>query len=205
MFSCPDVPGTTVRDPNANAGNGLSHYLCHPRLMPAVGNGADLIKNGGSGFSQILGKPMPYMINQVKRSSEIALIFDGALVFNPATNMFSPAGDTPIAGSLDFGAFGGGPTYLLENRYDATHKADDSINMAPYSAAPNQSDVNKDIAANSYNIRFRHMKDTACNALMVDGHVESFKYNPNLTMSDPRVTTMKRRNIHVNLIQYPKP
>ena len=42
------------------------------------------------------------------------------------------------------------------------------------------------------------LKDTLANALMVDGHVESFTYDPKKKFNDPLVTTLKRKNIYVN-------
>jgi prepilin-type processing-associated H-X9-DG protein len=70
------------------------------------------------------------------------------------------------------------------------------ISMSPHGGA--KRDFNKDNANNDYNIRFRHMRDTQANALMVDGHVESFALN-NRKVSDMfHATDMKELNIGVN-------
>ena len=83
---------------------------------------------------------------------------------------------------------------------------DDSISMV---ATPPGGRPNVDGAAggtpasptyeNQENVRFRHMKDTVANALMVDGHCESFHYNKNLAPTDKRVTDLKKKNVHVSI------
>ena len=95
MFFCPEVPG--VRIDNAN---GNTHYACHPRLMPTVGDDT----NGKEWFRQGFGgslPSLPYKIARIKRASEIALIFDASLQFDSTTNAFRPAYDVPIAGCID--------------------------------------------------------------------------------------------------------
>ena len=204
MFSCPEVDSLATVT-TAATGNGTSHYMCHPRLMPTCGGGVQM-SNGGTGFTQQIVRPIPYKINQVKRAAEIALVFDGSLQFDVTTNAWEPAFDVPIGAALDNGQInaGSGHTFLLEQNLGVgnTFKGDDSIDMTPYSATP--TDVNKDSAINQSNIRFRHMKNSSANVLMVDGHVESFKYDANLKSNDLRVTTLLRRNVNVNMIPYPK-
>jgi prepilin-type processing-associated H-X9-DG protein len=48
-------------------------------------------------------------------------------------------------------------------------------------------------SSNWGNIRFRHLKNTAANVLMADGHVETHRLN-----SDKTTCTLKRLNINVN-------
>jgi prepilin-type N-terminal cleavage/methylation domain-containing protein/prepilin-type processing-associated H-X9-DG protein len=203
MFSCPEVDGRSTRSAGSNAGNGLSHYACHPRLMPVCGFNRSIL-NGGSGFTQQLGRAIPYKVTQVKRSTEIALIFDASMGMNPTTNNFEQAYDMPIASFIDRGTMNQGPTYLLDKNYTSTVTADASIDMTCFQDGSPQY-VNKDwMGKNDSNIRFRHMKDTAANCLMMDGHVEAFQFKPNLKSNDPNVTSLKRRNLCVPLIQYPK-
>ncbi|HSV14471.1 MAG TPA: hypothetical protein VLI90_09435, partial [Tepidisphaeraceae bacterium] len=45
-------------------------------------------------------------------------------------------------------------------------------------------DWNADTLGNAGNIRFRHSSNRQMNALMMDGHVTSFKYNPLTHQSD---------------------
>jgi prepilin-type processing-associated H-X9-DG protein len=47
--------------------------------------------------------------------------------------------------------------------------------------------------SNPFNIRFRHMQNSVANALMLDGHVESFSFNPKTN-----VTSLVDKNIFVN-------
>jgi prepilin-type processing-associated H-X9-DG protein len=60
----------------------------------------------------------------------------------------------------------------------------------------NPKDNNGDNGFCAQTARFRHMKDTVLNALMVDGHVESFHFN-----QDPQKSNFLRKNINVNLQQ----
>ena len=57
----------------------------------------------------------------------------------------------------------------------------------------NTDDANPAAQYNPFNIRFRHMGNTAANALMIDGHVESFTFNPRTN-----VTSLLDKNIFVN-------
>jgi prepilin-type processing-associated H-X9-DG protein len=72
-----------------------------------------------------------------------------------------------------------------------------SIDMTPR-PSNNVALTNRDDPGNTQTIRFRHMRDTVANALMVDGHVESFRYEPKKAPNDPTVTTLLRKNIYVN-------
>ncbi|HEX3358361.1 MAG TPA: type II secretion system protein, partial [Tepidisphaeraceae bacterium] len=203
LFSCPDVP-TLTESTNNSLGNGLSHYMCHPLLMPSCGDNLRY-DFGGVGFSHPLFRVSPYRVNQVKRATEIILIFDGSLEINTATGNYGPAFDTPIADLIDHGAFHaffGNSSYLFDKNYTSTIHADDSINLTCQDGTVNGPSVNKDLNTNQSNIRFRHMKDTSANALMVDGHVESFKYSSTLPSNDPKVTNLKRRNLYVNFISF---
>ena len=131
-----------------------------------------------------------YKISKVRRSSEIALIFDCPL---DPTQGLKIKWDVPVASQIDnWGIYG--PAHLLDT-YAGGVQADSSIDMTPYSQFY---PTNSDSAGNWQTIRFRHKRDTVANALMVDGHVESFIYDPKKKFNDPLVTTMKRRNIYVN-------
>ena len=156
--------------------------------MPNIGYNISLTL-GGSGFNLLQVRPAPFKINQVKRQSEIGLIFDGSLQVDPNSGDMVPANDIPVASNIDGGNLNPpGHTYLLEKNIGVgnTYTLNDSIDMSPYNASPSQSDANKDVPTNS-TIRFRHMSNTSANVLMVDGHVESFKYNPLLKMNDLKV------------------
>ena len=105
-------------------------------------------------------------------------------------------GPTPawVAGQIDnWGMYG--PAHLTDS-YAGGVKPNDSINMTP--ASGNPAETNLDSIGNWQTIRFRHRNNTLANALMVDGHVESFTYDPKKRPNDPLVTTMTRKNIYVN-------
>jgi len=66
----------------------------------------------------------------------------------------------------------------------------------PYTAAElavmNTDDGSSNNMQNPYNIRFRHLSNTTCNALMLDGHVETYTYN-----AKTGVTSLLMKNIAV--------
>lgn len=65
----------------------------------------------------------------------------------------------------------------------------------PILTAADMSECNQDTAStdNWGNIRFRHMQNTAANALMLDGHVQTFHYNVATQSTD-----LLELNINVN-------
>ncbi len=60
-------------------------------------------------------------------------------------------------------------------------------------ATSNPAYFNTDQTPNLGTIRFRHNRNTVANALMVDGHVENYNYNPK-----NQTTDLLRKNINVN-------
>jgi prepilin-type N-terminal cleavage/methylation domain-containing protein/prepilin-type processing-associated H-X9-DG protein len=200
MLFCPEVPG----DRGIQNRSGLTHYTAHPRLIPmrgAAGNSTDQATVSGFGGWK---EPPLYKVNKIKRASEIAILFEGALQFNTSTGEYVVAYDDPTAGQMDNFAYAGSgtKTRMVEaNIALANRQHDDSVDMTS-ATIPNRDGVTNDGGdtsgyRNTYNIRFRHMKDTAMNALMVDGHVELFKYNPKLPANDKNVTSLKLKNICV--------
>jgi len=185
MFVCPDAPQPTAQSVL------LCDYSCHPRLMPDSGT-ADVL----SGDPALYLKP--YKIAQIARSSEIALIFDASVKNAPEYE--NPGGNTGRwSSSVCAFALDGGRIYrgtFLTDRYNSD-AADPGINAGdPISLVPFPSgDVvftNTDADKNYGNIRFRHMKNSQANALMIDGHVASF------TLSSSLIPNMVRGNIGVN-------
>jgi prepilin-type processing-associated H-X9-DG protein len=187
IFSCPEAPPESRSDLYMSA-SGI-HYECHPILMP------QLLFPWTPGPTDPTGTHAlraPYKIAKVRRSSEIALIFDAPL---DPTNQMRVKYEVPVATAIDNGGIFSSP-YLLDTPYSTTRKLEESINMTPSGSLNIY--ANKDITQNAQTIRFRHKKDTLANALMVDGHVESFTYDPKKKPNDPLVTSMLRRNIYVN-------
>jgi prepilin-type N-terminal cleavage/methylation domain-containing protein/prepilin-type processing-associated H-X9-DG protein len=190
VFMCPDAPGDSAK---SDLSVGMVHYMCNPRLMPQLGYGMGMDPAGPAGVALA-----PYKLGKIKRSSEIAMVFDGPLI--PLGNNWKVLWDTPVANHIDHGRFLGWdiPYSCLTDDYSEPSAAgmnpSDSIDMRAWGGGL----PNADQPGNSETIRFRHMRDTVANALMADGHVEAFSYNPRLAPNDPKVTTFLRRNINVN-------
>ena len=185
LFLCPDAPGQGKAANQA----GAVHYMVHPRLMP---DNAD----------DMLGKdPKPYKMQKIKRSSEIAAAFDCPLV--ELNGVWRVQYDIAVAKHIDRGAIFDGTvpnTLRLSDQhynYVPTKSPDTSIDMTPQNGYPAVK-PNSDTTGNSMTIRFRHQKNTRANALMVDGHVETFTFNPRKPPNDPSVSDFKRRNLYVN-------
>jgi prepilin-type processing-associated H-X9-DG protein len=87
-----------------------------------------------------------------------------------------------------------GAERLTDNWSLGTKSPADSVDMTPVGGGL----PNVDSAQNFQTIRFRHNRDTVANALMVDGHVQSFTYNKRLPASDKKVTDFLRGNLYVN-------
>jgi prepilin-type N-terminal cleavage/methylation domain-containing protein/prepilin-type processing-associated H-X9-DG protein len=196
MFMCPDAPGQGV---NGTSFSSICHYACHPRLMPVLDGWLSKDSANPNAFIQ------PYKIGRIRRSAEIGLIFDGSLI-NIGTDTWGPYATYSVAVYLDRNRWGpaGSPTpttYLTDNySLGPTLLPDTSVDMR--STSNFGTGQNQDVSGNANNIRFRHMKDTTCNALMVDGHVQSFhlniKYLKTFVQSDvDRATDLLRRNINV--------
>ncbi len=138
-------------------------------------------------------------MSQIQRSTDIALIFDASVEIQAGA--FNVSAD---AFGLDEGNLYKNGATCLTDQYGSTLNSQ-NINSGqpidPYAgnepAAPVLSDLNADTTDNWGNIRFRHLGNTAANALMVDGHVEAFHFNPHEPVSN--MTDMLRKNINVNL------
>jgi prepilin-type processing-associated H-X9-DG protein len=168
-----DTPGKTI----------LTHYSSHPRVLPDLST-KDFLRDqlGNTGLKS-------YKLAKLKRPAEIAAVFDATL--NPAGGF-----GQWIAFACGFGLDKGGVTarkpYLTDNYQIAVTPTNGSqpVDMTPNSL--NVAFTNMDHDQNQGNIRFRHARDTQANALMLDGHVETFNYNPKT-----RQTDLLRKNVYV--------
>jgi len=210
VFMCPDAPTGATNNPYAI----IYQYVCHPRLMPALGQPDKIVSHG------IPPRPFlePYKVANVAMSSQIAYIFDGTLApmdgggwrvggWTIATGGGSPVGMFICSGWVNFtGLYFGALTTMWQD-YPTGINAGSPVSMAPgsngqaamwppYTAAQlaimNTDDGTATNMQNPFNIRFRHLGNTTCNALMLDGHVETYTYNANTG-----VTSLLMKNIAV--------
>jgi prepilin-type processing-associated H-X9-DG protein len=192
-FLCPSVaPG----EETTAVGAYIVHYSCHPRMMCDLGTPDYL-----SFFAGVrpLARLQPYRLAHIKRSADMALIWDATLDNRGGSWDASADSDALDGGRLCRAH----TTYLTDNyaldTVDVGISGNTPVDMTPNTGgtapAPDgtASDFNADTTPNWGNIRFRHLGNTSANVLMVDGHVTSFTYNQK-TMQ----TSLLRNNIGVN-------
>lgn len=183
IFFDPDAP---PGDTNNALGLTLTQYVCHPRLMPLLGQQDFYAEmNAPVGVRCFL---RPYNLAHIRRGSEIAVIFDASLA--PQVGGGWTAYPVPVAMSLDNGRINS-DTYLTDQYNLAVTPGmnpDNSLDMTPAQGGAS----NSDLKTNSQNIRFRHMNNRCCNVLMADMHVESF------ALENDGQTDLKRCNVNVN-------
>jgi prepilin-type N-terminal cleavage/methylation domain-containing protein/prepilin-type processing-associated H-X9-DG protein len=203
VFFCPDAPSDINMTTSTNT---VTQYACHPRLMPDMEAWA---KN----VDKITNAPLqPYKLAHIKRSSEIAMIFDTSLMIDSQGN-WNVTYTLPLCDRLDAGMlFNGTGTTFLTDVYSCpqntgvpvvgTLNPGQPVWLPPQDQPAflnNKSNVDTPTNCNYGNpsgsgtIRFRHMGDTECNCLMVDGHVQVFNYNARTKNTD-----LLRSNINVN-------
>jgi len=198
IFRCPSAPLAEPAD-----GAILSTYSTHPRLMPNPDR-VDKLRNGMTGTSNYYLQP--YKIAKIKRTSEIVMVFEGAVTMNgqPTTTGGSPGrwSASPDAYGMDASSISltyNGPTgnqgsYLTDN-YALGSAAPNFVPSSFVSMyLPVASAVNTDSYNNYSNLRYRHAGDRLMNGLFVDGHVDSFELRKDNVRS-----SLKRLNVNVNL------
>jgi len=174
VFSCPAVDVVVTVEAF------VTHYSCHARIMPdstQLDWPLLIATNKRQGLK-------PYKISKIHRTAEIAAIFDG-----PVNN--SNYGAWAVAFGLDKAAVQGTSPYLTD-MYTATKNGGQPVDLTP-ALRNNPEDYNSDNQYNPGNIRFRHGGNTIANALMLDWHVQSFKYSKTTRTSD-----LLRSNIGVS-------
>lgn len=187
-FFCPEVENDTK-----NSGDSaVMHYLCHPRLMPVIETDATGAPTGNWQPDKIRPgqRLLPYKLAKIKRSQEIAVIFDGTLVAK-ATGVWAPNNSSPVASGLDASRIFWNAAQLTDNYALGGVSGSDSLDLTPQ-WGNDMAYFNKDDANNTNNIRFRHRKNTSCNALFADGHVSEF------AMKGRYQSDAKRSNFYVN-------
>ena len=199
-FICPSA----MQNPSTTAAP-YTNYSCHPRLMPDLGNYdfyKEFVVNGTSIFGNAVFYKKPYKIAHIKQSANIAAIFDASLdqetgVWNASSVCFGLDNrDTQYALSA------GGRTdctndYSVDNN---TTNQSMSVNLLQAVAGETATDLNADTTKNWGNPRFRHNGNIGMNALMMDGHVQTFTYSPKTqtTNQNTEQTDFLKVNIDVN-------
>ena len=153
MFTCPSAPYDAL-----SAGTRKLHYASHPRIMPDLST-YDTYRNNGSYLR-------PYKITAIRRSSEIALIFDASQVQADDWNCNATATNLDNNGLYYSSIVPGGKSF---NYFVAAPGMD--LSQAIY--APNGDSPS--IPTIAYNIRWRHNRNDTANLLFCDGHCGSFR------------------------------
>jgi prepilin-type processing-associated H-X9-DG protein len=175
---CPEGPPGTATDPTGFFNT--VQFCCHPRLMPAIVSGEtpDPLTNS------IL---LPYKLSHIRSSAQISLIFETSLeqAANPSgVKYWVPHNTIPICTTLDGGAISNLATNAcLTNNTSYVTSAFLSQTVS-ITAAVSSHYVNQDTSYNPNNVRFRHLNNTATNVLFVDGHCQTFHYNPVTKQTD---------------------
>jgi prepilin-type N-terminal cleavage/methylation domain-containing protein/prepilin-type processing-associated H-X9-DG protein len=200
IFMCPSAPPGPQYDPT----NNVAQYICHPRLMPHLGMFDPM---SASALNPTL--LVPYRIATLKRSSEVALIMDGSLAlmnsgaWNDSGNGYDPCGENLSDGAIFYPKIFGGLTDTNYAAITGSPTPNTPVSLLDGEYGGSSSHVNQDdgnpadaLPYNCRNIRFRHLGNTTANALMVDGHCESYTYNPN-----KKTSTLLCKNLFVNTQQ----
>jgi prepilin-type N-terminal cleavage/methylation domain-containing protein/prepilin-type processing-associated H-X9-DG protein len=172
VFLCPEI----TRESTTNGP--VTQYSCHPRLMPDT--------RQYDFYRDLFGSKLcvPYKLARIKRPAEIAIIFEGTLE-NGGYMAHS------VCDQLDNQRRNTAPYLTDVYSLAPTVNGSQPVDLKPVSGNP--IDTNTDSPNNAGNIRFRHIGNTQTNCLMVDGHVQSFKYK-----KSDRTTDLLRKNIFVN-------
>ena len=203
IFRCP-----VGKEPE-NRNGFILQYSSNPRLIPDITFTNFDDPANGPAPAGLQWRNQPYHLGQIKRSAEIALIFDGSQAINRGgTGQWNA---DAIGGELDSGRVSGwNSDYLFD---DGTHMDinrprgygivlnmnDPAETNAKNSNTPfwNTDDADPSItdpnnSKNGSQIRFRHGRNNIANVLFVDGHAES------LSASGPYSGQLLRRNVRVN-------
>jgi prepilin-type processing-associated H-X9-DG protein/prepilin-type N-terminal cleavage/methylation domain-containing protein len=196
-FICPTAPQnqTTTTNP-------YTDYSCHPRLMPDLRNTDWYAVITQAGFNPKYSSTSiflrPAKLAHVQHSANIAVIFDASLD-NQSTGVWNASSD---CFALDYNDINTGLAPGTNNTHtdmtNAYYLTNNTVNQGQSINVVNALDttktaVNQDVLNNWGNLRFRHNGNTQCNALMLDGHVQTFTLNPKTLVTD-----LLRGNIDIN-------
>jgi prepilin-type N-terminal cleavage/methylation domain-containing protein/prepilin-type processing-associated H-X9-DG protein len=168
VFLCPTAQLGT-------AGGLLTHFSAHPRLIPDMSNVPNYDgANGPAPAGQ--WRFTPYPVGKIKRSSEIALMFDGT----QKSLSGGPSGGDQMGANVTARILDGGRIYWSSYLTDDRSKDGNwwMVPSFPIDTTPdggNAANWNKDTDDNWGNVRFRHGKNDTSNVLYVDGHVQAVR------------------------------
>ena len=191
VLQCPTAPSAAA----GLTGQLVYHYQAHPRIFMTfdMGNGRPT-KDPATG-----GLWNTTKATRIKRSADMAVIFDGSLQYNASSNTMTTIYDQPDGGGLDYAKMknnneGGtlATTFLANIKPQwGTIDLQTPVNMMGFYNQP-LIYTNTDTTNNQGNIRFRHGSNNTANALMFDGHVQSFRINKS------GETDLLRRNLYLD-------
>jgi prepilin-type processing-associated H-X9-DG protein/prepilin-type N-terminal cleavage/methylation domain-containing protein len=159
LFTCPSAK----TDLNGEIPRKL-HYSAHPRVMPDLAD-PDVVKGGTA-------KLRPYKLGNIKRASDIAIVFDGSQV--------NIVGWTP--GELGWNANAVAKNLDQSGVYRTDKQGSKSWNGFVFKIGMDQTQpiyaTNGDAPPNTgsaFDIRWRHNRNDTANMLFADGHASSLR------------------------------
>jgi prepilin-type N-terminal cleavage/methylation domain-containing protein len=197
-FMCPEVPS----DGNSQ-GDTLTHYACHPLLMPQMTGGqywegsfsGPNTPAPASGFGFYVA---PYKVAQVLHSAQIAIIFDASVV-GPIAGGGYDVFDTPVANQLgDYNITYGN---LMTDNWTFGYLNNASWN--PVSTNLN-SPVNMQTASSPASYINTDTQENQQNARFVDGHAQSFTYNQREAIATNGHNCTDFLNVNIDVV-WPSP
>ena len=176
-----------VDTPDHGQGAVRLQYTAHPLLMP------DITLNWPAAPHPLAGtgRRFTYKANRLRNSSDLIMVFDGTCALNDSTDVQTDAAE-PVGKNLDNNrianatAAANSPVTFLFSSFNPTANLGASID-----GGTNKDSVGTGIQ--QCNMRWRHMNNNVANALFIDGHAASFRYNSEFN------TEIKRSMIHVPL------
>jgi prepilin-type N-terminal cleavage/methylation domain-containing protein/prepilin-type processing-associated H-X9-DG protein len=167
LFTCPDA----IQQENfPNLTGRTLHYAVHPRLMPRLQD-KDLSMPAPQPFMKA------YKVTRIKRSSDIAMMWDAIQCFDGSFN----GNSQPVSNGLDDDGFYRGDNwgwrqwnYLLTASGMNTDAAIFTGNKDYFAGQPILG------AKTVANLRWRHGKDDVINVAFADGHAETRRVKLNM-------------------------
>jgi prepilin-type N-terminal cleavage/methylation domain-containing protein/prepilin-type processing-associated H-X9-DG protein len=172
---------------NLDAGTGprTMHYAAHPRLMPQIDDSDPYFNN--------TRRLKPYRLSQIRRASEIILVFDAIQATFQGGNSSVL---TPVAFGLDEDGLFKGPSITQNGRTFNFLVDDGKIDLSPAIFSPNQDQTRTNwfvLSPALYaNLRWRHGNNDAANFVFADGHAETRKLKIGANAD------IKLRNVYVS-------